>query len=402
MVDRRAASRLSLDGLVEPMEEPLGSLPIRLFRRARTAHAQDVACLTSLRFFAAAWVLALHYSERMPVDGSEVTAFFVNGRLGVDFFFVLSGFILTHVYLRQLQEQRFSFRAFIQKRFARLYPLHLVMLLVVLAYVSIGGWLGIDLQTPAAYSWEKFWHNLLMIHAWGLLDSMSWNYVAWSISAEWFAYLLFLPLGLAFLRWPGGSMSKLALASAVFTACYLATPLLVGQKLTLLTYDFAMLRIIPEFLLGMGFYHVSLDWDLDPAAGRWLMLGLLTALLGIVHFDLGSYPAVLLLGCVIFAAASLERQGGMQLLRRRGLVYLGETSYALYMTHAVLFILYFKAMAMLLGDRYEAWVWQLGPVALVAAFLVASLGYHLIEVPGRRWLTSFHPKPRPSSSPLGT
>jgi peptidoglycan/LPS O-acetylase OafA/YrhL len=347
-------------------------------------------------------VLALHYSERMPDAFSAWTAFFVNGRLGVDFFFILSGFILTHVYLRQLQERRFSFLHFIRKRFARLYPLHLAMLLVVLAYVSIGGWLGISLQNSEAYSWEMFWHNLLLIHAWGMLDSMSWNYVSWSISAEWFAYLVFLPLSLAFMRLPGGGLAKLAVALALFTTLTIATPFLVGQKLTLLTYDFAMLRILPEFLLGMSLYHVGLDWDLDPEAGPWLMLGLLTALFGIAHFDLGTYPAVILLAVVIFTAASLERQGGMHLLKHPALVYLGEISYSLYMTHAVLFILYFKAMAIMLGDRYEAWMWQLGPVALVAAFLVASLSYHLIEMPGRRCLTSFHPKTRPSSRPLGT
>ena len=377
-------------------------MPIPLFRRARAPHARDVACLTSLRFFAALWVLALHYSERMPDAFSAWTALFVNGRLGVDFFFILSGFILTHVYLRQLREQRFSFLHFIYKRFARLYPLHLVMLLVVLAYVSIGGWLGISLQNPEVYSWQMLWHNLLLIHAWGMLDSMSWNYVSWSISAEWFAYLVFLPLSLALMRLPGGALTKLVLALAVFTVFYLETPYLIGQKLTLLTYDFAMLRIVPEFLFGISLYHVSLEWDVDPEAGPWLMLGLLTALLGISHFDLGTYPAVLLLGFVIFTAASLERQGRMALLKHPALVYLGETSYSLYMTHAVLFILYFKAMAIVLGGRYGDWVWQIGPLALVAAFLVASLSYHLVELPGRRWLTSFQRKPRQSSKPLGT
>jgi peptidoglycan/LPS O-acetylase OafA/YrhL len=393
---------LLFDGLLQPTEEPLALMPNRLFRHAHAPHAQDVACLTSLRFFAAAWVLALHYSERMPDSFSAWTALFVNGRLGVDFFFILSGFILTHVYLRQLQEQRFSFLHFIHKRVARLYPLHVAMLLVVFAYVSVGGWLGISLQNPEVYTWEMLWHNLLLIHAWGMLDSMSWNYVSWSISAEWFAYLVFLPLSLALMRLRGGALPKLALAVGIFTLLFLVTPALVGQQLTLLTYDFAMLRILPEFLFGISLYHVSLDWDLDPEAGRWLMLGLLTALIGVGHFDLGTYPAVILLGGVIFTAASLERQGGMRLLKHPALVYLGETSYSLYMTHAVLFILYFKAMAIILGDRYDAWVWQLGPFALVAALLVASLSYHLIELPGRRWLTSFHRKPQGRSRPLGT
>ncbi len=362
--------------------------PVRLFRPATAPHARDVACLTSLRFFAAAWVLALHYSERMPDAFSAWTAFFVNGRLGVDFFFVLSGFILTHVYLRQLRDGRFSFPTFVARRLARLYPLHLATLLAVLAYVAAGRSLGIAVENPDAYTWATFWHNLLMIHAWGVSDSMSWNYVAWSISAEWFAYLSFLPLALLFIRLPGGHAARLALALAAFTLLYLASPALVGQELTLLTYDFAMLRILPEFMLGIALYHLSLDWDLDRRSGPWLLAFLVAALLAVAHLDLGHYPAVLLLAVVIFAAASLERQGALGFLRNRALVYLGETSYALYMTHAIVFILYFKAMSLVLGERYDAWVWSLGPVALLAAFVTASLAYHLVEHPARHWLTS--------------
>jgi peptidoglycan/LPS O-acetylase OafA/YrhL len=375
---------------------------VSLLRPARAPHASDVACLTSLRFFAALWVLALHYSEQMPVHSSTYTAFFENGRLGVDFFFVLSGFILTHVYLGQLRQGRFSFKSFVARRFARLYPLHLATLLVVLGYVALGRALDISFKNPDAYTWETFWHNLLMLHGWGFSESLSWNYVSWSISAEWFAYLAFLPLALLFIRLPGGHAARLGLALATFTLLYLASPPLVGQQLTLLTYDFAMLRILPEFMLGVALYHLSLDWDLDWRSGPWLLATVLALLVAVAHFDLGHYPAVLLLAVLIFGAASLERQGALRFLRNRALVYLGETSYALYMTHAIVFILYFKAMSLVLGDRYEAWVWYLGPVALLGAFVSASLAYHLIEHPARAWLTARGPRNRPGAAALAS
>jgi peptidoglycan/LPS O-acetylase OafA/YrhL len=362
--------------------------PVRLLQPASAPHARDVACLTSLRFFAAAWVVALHYSEQMPVHSSTYTAFFENGRLGVDFFFVLSGFILTHVYLGQLRDGRFSFRSFIARRFARLYPLHLATLLVVIGYVAIGRALDISFKNAEAYTLEMLWHNLLMIHAWGFSHSLSWNYVSWSISAEWFAYLVFLPLALLFIRLPGGHVGRLGLALATFTLLYLAAPSMFGHRLTLLTYDFGALRILPEFMLGVALYHLSVDWDLDRRSGPWLLAAALAALLVVAHFDLGHYPAVLLLALLIFGAASLERQGALSLLCNRALVYLGETSYALYMTHAIVFILYFKAMGLMLGESYEAWVWYLGPVALLAAFVAASLAYHLVEHPARAWLTA--------------
>lgn len=383
-------------------EDFLALPPVRLLQPARQRHARDVACLTSLRFFAAAWVLALHYSEQMPADPSSFTAFFSNGRLGVDFFFVLSGFILTHVYLDQLQGRRFSLKSFIHKRFARLYPLHLATILAVLGYVAVGRYMGITFQNPEFYTWEMLWPNLLMIHAWGVAESMSWNYVSWSISAEWFAYLVFLPLSLVFLRLPGGQLAKLTLAVAAFTALYLAAPSLVGQRLTWLTYDFAMLRILPEFMLGIALYHVSLEWDLDPRSGPWLLATTLLALFAVAHFDLGAYPAVLMLAFLIFGTASLERQGSARFLRHPALVYLGETSYSLYMTHAIVFIVYFKALKLLLGDDFTNWVWYLGPVALVAAFVTASAAYHLIEVPARLWLTAPKQQRRSRAAPLAS
>lgn len=385
------------------LEEVFLALPtVRLLQPARQEHARDVACLTSLRFFAAAWVLALHYSEQMPADPSGFTAFFSNGRLGVDFFFVLSGFILTHVYLDQLRAGRFSLKSFIHKRFARLYPLHLATILAVLGYISLGGLMGITFKNPEFYTWKLLWPNLLMIHAWGVSESMSWNYVSWSISAEWFAYLVFLPLSLVFLRLPGGQPAKLALAVGVFTVLYLAAPSLVGQRLTWLTYDFAMLRILPEFMLGIALYHFSLDWDLDRRSGAWLLAATLLALLAITHLDLGAYPAVLIIAFLIFGTASLERQGGVRFLRHPALVYLGETSYSLYMTHAIVFIVYFKALKLLLGGDFAGWVWYLGPVALVAAFVTASAAHHLIEVPARHWLTEPRPERRSRGAPVAS
>ena len=359
-------------------------LPVR---PAARPHARDVASLTSMRFFAAAWVLALHYSMQMPVDTVSWTGFFVNGGMGVDFFFVLSGFILTHVYLPSLRTGTFDFRRFVHKRLARLYPLHFVCFLLVLGYVTAGRLMGMSFQDPQVYSWETLWPNLLLLHAWGVLDSMSWNYVSWSISAEWFAYLLFLPLGAVFLRLPCGPLARLALAIAFFALLDRLAPVLVGRELTHLTHDFGILRVLPEFMIGIALYHVSRAWDLEPAAGAWVTGAAVAAVLMVAHFDLGGFWAVLAFCVVIHGAASLERQGRVRWLRHRALVYLGEISYSLYMTHAIVFIVYFKALRLLLGPSYPEWVWYLGPAALLGAMILASIGYHVVEVPARRWLT---------------
>ncbi|MEZ5848703.1 MAG: acyltransferase [Geminicoccaceae bacterium] len=359
----------------------------QLLRPAEKRHARDVKCLTSLRFFAAAWVLALHYAMEMPVQLDGFTGFFYNGRMGVDFFFVLSGFILTHVYLDSLEQERFGFWRFVQKRLARLYPLHVVCILLIIGYMIAGALIGVAVRNPDVYGLERLWPNLLLLHAWGTLDGMSWNYVSWSISAEWFAYLIFLPLSLVFVRWRAGSTVKL-LASVLFLAVMTAwAPAQFDRPLTHLTHDFGILRILPEFTLGIALYHFSTDFDLDDKRGPWVFLAAVLALVAVAHFDLGGLWAVLLLAFIIFAAASLERQGRLAFLGNRVLVYLGETSYSLYMLHAIVFIVYFKGLRLILGEQIHDWIWYLGPVVIPLALATASIGYHVVEVPCRRWIS---------------
>jgi len=76
-----------------------------------------------------------------------------NGDLGVDLFFILSGFILTHVYLTQVEENRFSLRNFYVARFARIYPLHVMIILVFLIIYPLAGLLGVQTQAEAI-NWD--------------------------------------------------------------------------------------------------------------------------------------------------------------------------------------------------------------------------------------------------------
>ncbi|MEZ5825417.1 MAG: acyltransferase [Geminicoccaceae bacterium] len=359
----------------------------QFFKPAEKRHARDVKCLTSLRFFAAAWVLALHFTNEMPLQLEGVTSFFTNGRMGVDFFFVLSGFILTHVYISSLEQERFGFLRFVQKRLARLYPLHVACILLVALYLAAGAIVGVYVSNPEVYSLQRLWPNLLLLHAWGTLDGMSWNYVSWSISAEWFAYLLFLPLSLLFTRWRAPSLTKLLVSLLFLFAMITLAPPLIGRDLTHLTHDFGILRILPEFTLGIALYHASRDHDIDPVRGPWMLLSAVLALILVAHFDLGGMWAVSLLAFVIFASASLERQGRLGFLGNRVLIYLGETSYSLYMLHAIVFIVYFRGLGIVFGDSLDAWIWYVGPLVIPLSLAAASIGYHFVEVPCRHWIT---------------
>lgn len=364
----------------------MGPMMTSLLQSTGVRHASDIKSLTSLRFFAAFWVLALHYTNHMPNRFADSTGLFQSGKLGVEFFFILSGFILTHVYVERIEAGRFDSWDFVRRRLARLYPIHLVTFLMVFAYWAAGQSIGLKFRVPQAYSLDSILPNLLLVHAWGFTDLMSWNYVSWSISAEWFAYLLFLPLSLAAIRSRLSPKALVGAAVAFFLVLYAAAPTLVGRPLTHLTYDFAFLRILPEFFLGIALYHLSRGFDLPARLALPLVLAAAGGVLLIAHWQVGDALAVLLLGLVIFGAASLERQGRGRWLKHPALVYLGEISYALYMVHGIVFIVCFKLLHLVAGPEATLTVWLLGPLALMLAFANAMLAHHWIELPGRRWM----------------
>ncbi len=144
--------------------------------------------LDGWRGICALFVVCFH----APVTGfAETSGLVRNAFLFVDFFFVLSGFVITHAFYETLRETR-DFGRFFLLRLARVYPLHLVMLLLPLAFECA----RLVLKGPAeaftgGTSVEGLIANLLMVQSFGFLDTLTWNYPSWSISAELVAYAAF-------------------------------------------------------------------------------------------------------------------------------------------------------------------------------------------------------------------
>ena len=234
--------------------------------------------LTGIRFVAAAWVLLYHLQGPLAVIGvlslpvlPEVLRV---GRLGVDLFFALSGFILTHTYLTRLGP---ALRArgtlhFWWLRLARIYPVHLVMLViagiaVVLQARVAGEGVDRDWLTP----WD-FVKNLLLIQEWGPDPQRGWNFVAWSLSMEWLAYLLF-PL-LVVLLWHCNRRLRTRWLVAAWVVVLLP---LVALALTRTDPYYtrawgSTIRILTEFTAGAITYLLVVrlyESRHRDAAGRW-------------------------------------------------------------------------------------------------------------------------------------
>jgi peptidoglycan/LPS O-acetylase OafA/YrhL len=171
-------------------------------RAARTKFEApaNLATLTSLRFFAALWVVLYHFLDQLPEWIADLLVPLHFGPRAVDFFFILSGFILAHVYQPSIEAGRFSLRSFYVKRFARLYPVHLAMLALVIGLFFAARLAGMEIHSAGKYDFSRLWMHLLAVHAWFPHGTNSFNIPSWSISAEFFAYLLFPLMAAAMLR----------------------------------------------------------------------------------------------------------------------------------------------------------------------------------------------------------
>src|ERR1700678_3300311 len=122
---------------------------------------------------------------------AKTTMFFEKSYLMVDLFFVMSGFIMLHVYGRGFSRglAKENVRHFLVARFARTYPLHLfalLLLVVIVRYLTSWGNPAIVLEQP-----RDILPNVFLLQSFGVCHIYNWNIPSWSISAEWGAYLLF-------------------------------------------------------------------------------------------------------------------------------------------------------------------------------------------------------------------
>ena len=340
----------------------------------------DLRPITALRFGAAIWVAVYTYWENLAGAGSS--GLVDKGYLGVELFFVLSGFILSHVYLQSAGEKRFSYRGFLWARVARVYPLHVATLVGVglLAAVALVAGMNVD---GNVLSWVSLPANLLMVHAWGLAPVAGWNHPSWSISAEWFAYLCFPLFAFVFWRVREKPVAAVVVTAAFLTVLYYGFERVAGFSLTEATIRWGALRIVPCFALGCALYLV---YRKAPLKAPWTASAVSFGLM-VLSAALGLWDGitVLLAGALILSLASLpnERAGW---LASRPAVYLGEISYSVYMVCVPWKLLAVNLAAKLTDapdKQLQLFVW-LAILALLP--VIAALSYHLVEHPARKAL----------------
>jgi peptidoglycan/LPS O-acetylase OafA/YrhL len=334
--------------------------------------------LDSWRGIAACMVALFHVNAYSHVAELPLVR---NAYLFVDFFFVLSGFVIAATYEARLAAG-FSLRRFMLLRFGRVYPLHLAVLGLFVAY-------ELAVAAPKG-TLDALGAHLLLVHGLGAADTRLWNVPSWTISTEFFAYLAFA-LAVAALR--GRIVSLLAAILLLFP---LAIYLVKGDMTV--THGYGMLRCLYGFAAGVA------AWRLFPRLRGGVLGGTraeLLAFAAVVAFvsaaGSGRWSGPLSIGApFLFAAVVLvfasQRGAASRLLGGKPFLFLGTVSYSIYMVHY--FIAYRVLDAVLLGRSLglpasgslgtSKWAGDL----LLLAYLVIVVGvsaatYRLIEAPAR-------------------
>lgn len=363
---------------------------------ATVARRPVLPALTGLRAFTATNIVFFHFWN--PAWFGPLAPMMDNGYVGVNFFFLLSGFILAYNYADRLAVGQFSKRQFWRTRVSRLYPVYLLGLLISYPILELewthrthgNFFLGISLTAIMQQGWSP---NLAMF----------WNTPAWTLSCEVAFYLLF-PLLLA-VRWPQ-KIRNLLLTLGLLWLASMALPLIYmwlrPDGLTPInrftsTYWLRAIKLtplphLPSFTFGIVLSRLNDRLQLSNRSRFWI------ALIGIIAITTvmmqgQKIPFLLMHNGLIsplFALAILGLAGRHLITRALAFplfVAIGEASYCLYIMHFNLWrwIHVSGILVRLHLVRFDPWVSYF--MLEVAAFAA----YRLIERPSRNWLQKVLP-----------
>lgn len=348
--------------------------------------------LDGLRGICAVMLVIYHFRSNGYISSVPLVQ---HGWMFVDYFFVLSGFVIAHSYGSRLAGGEISIARFMGLRLGRLYPLHLFMLACFVALellLVIGGDTIAQFVSREPFSStrgvEPLVQALLLTQSFGIGTARGWNGPAWSIAAEIWTYLLFACV-FVFARGKTVLVS-LALAAAA------ALALLSYAGDMLITFEGGILRAIFGFGLGAAAYHL---FRRRPLAGGSLQeLGVLAITIAFVSLATG---AVTFLAPLVFAGmiVVLASQNGVVsgALRARPFQFLGMTSYSIYMIHVFVQgrlgeVLQITKAVDISVDAQGRTLLEAPPLVSDAVTLVmlalvvggAYVTYRLVEVPGQR------------------
>lgn len=376
------ASPNALDGLSGTT--PLNPTPsASTSRTAETARADGrFRSLHAWRGICAIMVAAFH----LHTTGFIHNAALIKGSYRfVDFFFVLSGFVIAVTYRERLQNR--ELRLYLLRRVGRLWPLHIAVLAVLVAVAIAGAQVGLHLD---GFNWSALPANILLVQSWDIFDALTWNGPSWSISSEIAAYGVF-----ALAAWVAPGRRLVLVAAMLFTGSLVL--MLQAPHGMASTYDFGVVRCLLGFFAGT---LTAILWT----TGRWRPRGevVAVAVTGLAVCLLPREAGVLIVPVFAWVVLVFAADAGpvSRMLAARIPQRLGTLSYSIYMVHSLVGLMVLTALGRLttLTGRPQGVISVVGPWWVSDGISLAYLGvviaaasqtYRLIERPGQAWFKTF-------------
>ena len=364
----------------------------------RATRRPPLPVLTTLRFIAAAEVVAFHIAQTRPGWEKPVgllSGLVSGGHAAVIFFFVLSGFILAYVHAGDSERAACDVEAprFWRLRFARIAPAYYVALVLALPIIA-----QVVAQSPAS-SWSiaaGLMSVVLFLQAWWPAYITLWNFPAWSLSVECVFYAVFPWLARVVARWP---------ATIVLAASYALIVLASAWRIDLLSWtgmlaqtptdewlvpSFFPVLHLPLFILGMAMARLFLFGPALSSRLHAAMLGVGMALLVVIFGAASMLPSWTRSDAALAPVFALVIFGGagaasvVPLLTLPVFLLLGEASYAIYILHIPLRYCWEILVEAVLGMSLSPWLNF--PLYFGFVVLVSLAVFRQVETPMRKWI----------------
>jgi len=361
----------------------------------------EIRPLTGIRGLAAIWVVLFHFKNDLLSLLPSLSLFnplIDQGAYGVDIFFVLSGFVISSVYnIENHNLTLVKYKRFLTNRIARIYPNYIFCFVLLFILIFGDRFLGNHINgvkhvtNSLDYPISGIIWHLSMLQAWPFIPAKwdNWNTPAWSVSAEWFAYLIIFPFSV----WVA-SKYYFRKHSILLIILVLFLFVMIGNQSFVKTHNlYFIMQVSAEYLSGCLVYLYFIQNKIIVMKFSSYLDFVVILFIGLIWFSQSipyNHYLILFAVPVIIAFLTQENSFFSKLLSTRLFGYLGRISYALYLVHAIAQRMLHVVVP---TGKFTSSPALLKIVVtmgyLIFPFLIAAGIYHLVEEPLRLAIRRF-------------
>lgn len=353
--------------------------------------------LDALRFIVASLIILHHFQAAGPVPLAEALhpVFERGGFLLTNFFLIDSGYVLMRVYGGSVGSGRMSPADFFLKRFLRVYPAHLIMVLGLVALVVVGSAVGFAPRNPEWFAWDQLPAQAALVQSFGVYGGLGWNAPSWSTSALLGCYVAFPWILMALKR--VGPWTALIAAAGLYLLANELTHSLLGYPVYQMPMMYGVWRALSLFMLGMALAVVSERVFVAPRLVRIVGVSAAVGLATVQAFDKHALISIVFISLILLAAGAIPVTRPSKWVEKASVV-----SFAMFITNEPVRIAWFGVVNVLIA-RFALPVgvqWGLWALGVLAAFVFAFVFHAVVDQPIQNRIKGWLSRRRTAGRPV--